>query len=337
MKGEIMETEKITFKKIRNWLLFSILIVAIILISSYLLSTNDSKVSNINLGYMTFWAEGAFPAQALQNTLITENNNLNISYIKVQYGPPLVEAALSKKVDVIFTGWVPAVNLMTKSDDWIVVGKLTYFPMELMARTGSDILKVEDLRGKKLGLAYGSGPYPVVMMSLKEHGLVPGKDVEIINIKPADMGVALQSERVDAIAAPEPQMSLFKEQNLAYPIEEYKDIGFIVLSKSYATKNPEEVKHFLTAVKESFLYISENKNQVYNWFSQESQYDLKLVNSLKIIEPNFNAKSLDDVSLEISDEWISATQQKIDFEFEEKIIDTKVNLAEKINLNYLDN
>jgi sulfonate transport system substrate-binding protein len=316
-------------------IVFILVFVGIIILIALYLFMNKPNQSDIRLGYMTFWAEGAFPAEALQNAGIAEKNNLNISYVKVQYGPPLVEAALAKQVDVIFTGWVPAVTLMSKSEDWVVVSKLAYFPMALMARNGTNISEVKDLKGKKLGIAYGSGPYPVVMLSLKNNGLTPGKDIEVINMKPADMGVALQSGRVDAIAAPEPQMTLFEQQGLAHSIENYKDIGFIVFSKQFAESHPEDVKQFLKAFKESELYVAQNKKQTYGWFSQESQYNITLLNSLTFTEPNFNAKELKDIDLSINQSWIDETQKKIDFEFNEKIIDKRVNISEKVDLKYL--
>lgn len=326
---------KNSIKFIVGVIMFVVIVTGILYFGN--ISGNTVKISEkeIRLGYMTLWAEGAFPAQIMQNTQIIEKNNLKISYDKFQYGPPLIEAAVTGKEDIIFTGWVPAATLMSKSDDWIVVGRLAYFPMALMARNGSNVNKVEDLKGKKIGVGFGTGPYPLVILSLKDLGLTPNKDVEVINMKPADMGVALQTAQVDAVSWAEPSITLFKQQNLAYSIEDYNDIGFILVSKSFAKAHSEEVKRFLTAFKESQYYLSQNKQQVFQWFSQESQYNISLVNSLITTEPNFNAKSLSDIELLIDQSWIDATQKKINFEYAEKIIDKRINLSEKIDLSYL--
>ncbi len=295
----------------------------------------EMEVSELRVGYMTSWAEGALPSEVMRESGIAEKNDLNIKYEKFQYGPPMVEAALANKIDLFFVGWVPAVNLMTKSDDWMIIGKNSYFPMEVMARTDSGISKITDLEGKRLGIPYATGPYPVVINSLKNSDLEPGKDVEIVNIKPTEMGAALQTSQVDAIAWGEPMLTLFKQKNLAYTIEEYDDISFILISKTFAEKNPEEVKKFMKAFKESQFYLSENKKQAFEWFSEESQFDISLVESLKFNEPNFNVKSIEDVDMSISQEWIEKTQEKIDFEFSEKIIDKKINIKENIDQSYL--
>jgi NitT/TauT family transport system ATP-binding protein len=299
------------------------------------LAINKKQKNKIRLGYMPLWAEGTFPVVAMKNGKIAENNGLDIQYIPSEYGSPLVEGALARKFDVIFTGWVPAVNLMSKSDEWVVVSKLAYFPMALMTRNGSNIKTVNGLRGKKVGVAYGSGPYPLVISSLNKSNLFSGKNIEVVDLSPSEMGSALKLGQIDAVSWTEPSITLFKEHQLANVIEEYEDIGFILFSKKFVKEYPEDVRKFLKAFKESQLYISQKMNLIFKWFSEESQYDISLVKSLKIIEPNFKVKSIKDVNLSISDSWIKKTQSKIDFEYEEKIIDKKVNLAEKIDLSYL--
>lgn len=311
------------------WFIISGIIVLVILGVSFFINSHVPE-KNIRVGYMITWAEGSLPVQAMRNGGVAEGHNLNLSYVQFQYGPPLIEAALSKQVDVLFTGWVPAINLMTKSDDWLVVAKLNYFPMALMARNGYEIYSVKGLENKKIGVPYGSGLYPVVVMTLKENGLVPGKNVELVNMQPVDMAAALKSSRVDAVAWAEPSITILNKQNLTYNLVEYNDISFIVFSKSFVQENPEAVKNFLEMYKDSQLYISKNKQEVFKWFSEESQYDLKLINSLNFTDPNFNADSIEDISLEITPLWINLTQQKIDFEFNEKIIDKRINLSEKI-------
>ncbi len=300
------------------------------------LSRTRLKKNQLRLGYMPLWAEGTFPVVALREGKIAEKNNLDIQYIPSEYGSRLVEGALARKYDIIFAGWVPAINLMSKSDDWMIISKLAYFPMALMARHGSNIRTVKDLKGKRVGVSYGSGPYPLVISSLRKEGLVSGKNIELINMSPADMGDALKTSQIDAVSWVEPSLTLFKQHNLAYPIEEYSDISFIVVSKSYMAEHLEEVKKFLYAFKESNVYISKNKEQIYKWFSKDSLYDLSLVKNLKIIEPNFNAKTLSQVKLSIEPSWIAETQKKIDFEYDEKIINKKVHLSEKIDITLLD-
>lgn len=296
--------------------------------------TNSEPI--LRVGYMTTWAEGAFPAEILKNTPLLENNQVNADFVPFQSGPPIVESALAGQLDATFLGWVPTISLISKSDDWVIVGRLAYFQMALMARNGSGVQDVKDLRGKNVGIPFATGPHPIVIMSLESVGLDPERDLKVMNLKPADMGAALNAKQVDAVSWGEPTITLFKQKGLAYSIQNHTDIGFITVSKKYALEHPEELKSFLQAFKESQLYQAQNKKQVYQWFSEESQFDLSLVESLIKVEPNFEANSLDEVNLHIPQEWIDSTQKKIDFEYLEGIIDKPINLSEKIDLSYLE-
>ena len=291
---------------------------------------NEGQPAKLKVAWMTSWADAGFVAESLKRTDILEKNGSSAEMIEFTYGPPMVEAALAGEIDALFVGWVPAVHLMSKSDDWIVASRLVYFPMALMAREGTGIRNVSDLKGRKIGVPYATGPYPLVIDSLKKAGLDPNKDVELINLKPNDLGLALQAKQVDAVAWTEPSLTIFKQQGLAYSIQDYIDIGFVILSKPYAEKHPEEVQKFLKALKEAEFYVAQNKDEVFQWFSEDSRFDLSLVKSLKIVEPNFDANSITDIDLGVSQFWINSVQEKIDLEYEEKIISRKVNIQERI-------
>lgn len=296
---------------------------------------SQPKEEKMKIGWMTTWTDGGLVAEVLKNTNVMEINGVNGEMVSFLYGPPMVEAGITGDIDVLFVGWVPAINLISKSDDWFIASRLVYFPMELMAREGSGIKTIKDLKGKKIAVPYATGPYPVVIDRLKKTGLDPKKDLEIVNVKPANLGVALETGEVDAISWAEPTLTLLKQKGLAYPIEEYEDIAFVIVRKSYAEKNPKQVESFLKSLKWAQFHVAKNEDEVMDWFSQDSKFDLELVQSLKIIEPNFKAESFEDIDLTISEKWIEKTQEKIDFEYEEEIISKKINLREEIDLSYL--
>jgi sulfonate transport system substrate-binding protein len=69
----------------------------------------------------------------------------------------------------------------------------TFFVLE-----NSPIRKVEDLRGKRVGVnAYGSALDLALRVRLKKAGLDPRKDVEIVEIEFPNIGPALREKRVD--------------------------------------------------------------------------------------------------------------------------------------------
>ncbi|MEK6818881.1 MAG: hypothetical protein AABY10_03015, partial [Nanoarchaeota archaeon] len=121
--------------------------------------------------------------------------------------------------------------------------------------------------------------------------------------------------------------TLFEMNKIAYPIKEFEDIGFVSIRKLYLEKYPGEVKKFIKAIRSANYYVATNKDQVFKWFSEDSNFDLNLVKNLKVIEPNFEVKTVEEVDLGITQFWIEEVQKKIDFMFEEGLINRRFNLT----------
>ncbi len=319
--------------------LIAIAVIAIGFFSSSkqpLFTLASSNTPTMKVAWMSSWADPGLIVEALKNTDILKNNNSKVDFATFTYGPPIVEAALAKKVDVVLLGWVPTVNLLAKSDDWTIIGRLITWNMYVMVNKDSNIYNIADLKGKTLGIGFGTGPYPIVIKLIEDSGLIIGKDVTLVNIAPADQGLALQTHRVDAIAWTEPLYSTLNAKGTIRVIEKVQDFGFITVSKDYLKNNPENVRNFLKAYKEANLYVAQNKDDALNWYAKESNIDFGLVKSFDIIEPNFNVKTIADIDIGLTDENIQNIQTKTDFEYSHKIISKDVNIANYVNLNYIN-
>ncbi len=73
----------------------------------------------------------------------------------------------------------------------------------LIARDGSGITKVEDLKGKKVGVPLGSTAHYSLMGAIKNAGLSP-TDVEVIGMKPDQITAAWDQGQIDATFVWEP-------------------------------------------------------------------------------------------------------------------------------------
>jgi taurine transport system substrate-binding protein len=73
----------------------------------------------------------------------------------------------------------------------------------LVARDGSGITKVEELKGKKVGVPLGSTAHYSLMGAIKNAGLAPG-DVEVIGMKPDQISAAWDQGQIDATFVWEP-------------------------------------------------------------------------------------------------------------------------------------
>ncbi len=102
-------------------------IIAIMMVSFLLMTpqTTSDKM-NIRVGWQIPWATEGQLVQVMKHNELLEKEGFTPEYIGFTYGGPLNEAALAKKVDVIFTADQPAAILFSKSDDWVIVARLMY-------------------------------------------------------------------------------------------------------------------------------------------------------------------------------------------------------------------
>jgi ABC-type nitrate/sulfonate/bicarbonate transport system substrate-binding protein len=287
----------------------------------------------IRIGWLNTFAESAYVAEPLIRTDILAKNGIEGKFSSFLTGPPAAEAAASKNLDVILMGWAPTSFLLEKDPSWVVVGRFAYFDDCLLAKTGSGINTVSDLNGKKFGVPFGSGPYIVVFRELAKYGLVPNKDVTLVNINPTDFAAGLSANQVDAVGWGGGTMAALMSKGLVTQIVCEKDYGIITMSKDFMKNNPSAAKAFVDSVRESTLYFAQNKDQVYTWFSEDSKMDLGLVKMIPYTEPNFDANTLSQVDLSIPTDGIADIQSRVDFEKEKSILKTGFDFNSKVDLS----
>jgi sulfonate transport system substrate-binding protein len=117
--------------------------------------------------------------------------------------------------------------------------------------SGIDPNNPATLKGKKFGTTVGGAPDGYLTGLLKAKG-INRDDVTITNVSPPDMGVALQTGGVDAIAVWDPWVGIIRH-NVAGSFEAFRagghvaSVGFILARRDYVEKNPDLVRNFLLA------------------------------------------------------------------------------------------
>ena len=116
----------------------------------------EKKLVPVRIGWQIPLSTQAQIVQVLKNTKILENHGLKADFVPFSYGGPQSEAALAGKLDVIFVGDQPAINLVARGGKWKIVSRLFYTRTAVMVPLGSPIQKMEDLRGKTVASPFGS-------------------------------------------------------------------------------------------------------------------------------------------------------------------------------------
>ena len=288
----------------------------------------------VMVGWQTAWATCGQLVETLVHTNIPALHGSNATFRNFLYGPDMNEAALGGNLDVTTTGIVPTINLLAISDDWVPVCRLIDFPVSMVARSGTGITSIGDLKGRKVGVPFGGGSHPYVVQRLRDFSLPIGtgpESVELINVTPAEAVTVIQQGTVDAVATWEPQVTIIETRGFGRAIEDERLTGFVTVHRSLVQAHPEEVMSLIKAFIEAHYYVAQHRDQTDEWFAARSSFDRELLKKIRVIEPNLKAKAIADVSVAITPEDVALTQKVADQMLASGLIKRPVKFAIHIN------
>lgn len=333
--------------KTKNQKIVAVIFIFIVLGGLYLILNSkqeNSDLTSIRIGWQIPWATQGQLTQILKHTDILKDNGLQGDFKGFSYGGPLNEAALAKEVDVIFTADQPAATLISKSDDWVIIGRLMYNRVSLYVPPNSDIKNASELKGKTVAMPFGAAAQRMALRIEEEAGLDPEKDVKNINL-----GIYEQSDlvrdknakkwgEIDAMAGFDPTPAIFEEKGLIRYIATDKVVSLIVMSREFIVKNPEAPEKFLLSMKDAYDFYRLDRTSADNWFIEESKLNVSL-GALKIsdsVEPNLLVNSKENIRLSFTPEDYKIMQEASDFLYDNKMITSMVNMSEHTDTSYLE-
>ena len=136
-----------------------------------------------------------------------------IKWAVFPFGPPEVEAISAGQVDLgTDIGDVPPINGAAKDLGFKVVAALVpYDPKQagnyLLVPKGSSIKTLADLRGKSVGVPFGSSAHGFLLNAVKSAGLSP-TTVKFVNLAPTALAAAFTGGKVDAESIWNPQAAV---------------------------------------------------------------------------------------------------------------------------------
>lgn len=182
----------------------------------------------------------------------------------------------------------------------------------LVAQPG--ITSFEQLRGKTVGLPFGSSVDLTARMLLKDHGFDPDKDVQLVNLEVGDVPAVFRAGNVDAAIIWEPGFSQLKEVEGATVLgmdtdtPVYKKFGtmtgpdVLILGKGWCDEDPDRARGFLAAYFESLEWVKNNPDS-----AAEVVHEKYIVQDVDLIKKNLSRfvwQTLEDQKRVMSDEGI---------------------------------
>jgi ABC-type nitrate/sulfonate/bicarbonate transport system substrate-binding protein len=206
----------------------------------------------IRIGYQAVASWLLFGARSLK---LFEKAGLTPTYLKFTAGAPMIAAAQSKSVDVSMVGTVPFLAGISQGVDWVFVGLDNEYPRAegFVARQGSGVTTLADLKGKTIGFFRGSTSHYAVLSTLKRFG-IERDQVKLLHLEPAQQLAAMMNKQIDVAAVWEPWMQKMIHQADGKIVAVEADLGLYTGLGGYAVRrdwlgaNREAVRRFLTAL-----------------------------------------------------------------------------------------
>ena len=161
----------------------------------------------------------------------------NVKWAVFPFGPPEVQAVAAGQVDIgTDIGDVPPINGAATETGFKVIGALVPPSFKqagnyLIVPKGSAIKKLADLKGKSVGVPFGSSAHGFLLNAVQSVGLSPST-VKFVNLAPAALQAAFNGGKVDAIAIWNPQAAVDVEAGARVVLAGHPpldpDVGFTV-------------------------------------------------------------------------------------------------------------
>jgi ABC-type nitrate/sulfonate/bicarbonate transport system substrate-binding protein len=200
-------------------------------------------------------------------------------------GPVCVEALLYGDADFAEMGDAAFLSLASRYPYvWVCAHAGGASRDRIIARNDAGIESVEDLKGKKIGIQFGTSCMAGMLKLTKARGLSLRRNKELINIKPADMVMTLKSGEIQVLCCSEPVPSKALAMTACHEVSTLEGYGSnfpmgIAVKDEYARKNPEIVKSMLRALIRAETFISNHLEQAISIQSSATGEDPDIIRS----------------------------------------------------------
>lgn len=215
----------------------------------------QEKAIRVNLGYSSISGSQAI-LRVIKDAGIFSKNGLDVSLVLIAGGSGMIQALVAGDLPIAVVSGEPAILARLQGADTVILGGLINI-IDFSVITAPEIKRPQDLKGKKLGVSrFGSSTDFVIRYALDKWGLVPDRDVAILQIgsQPARLA-ALKSGTVHGTIVGPPadivarksgfnEIATPEQLNLAYPNTS------IVSTASIISKNDDLARRIMRAMVE---------------------------------------------------------------------------------------
>ncbi len=261
-------------------------------------STTSAMPDEIRIGYQVI-PNAELLAKA--EGLVEENlPNTKVNWIKYSSGGDVNQAMAAGDIDMGLVGSVPVSTGIATDLPYQVyfIHDIIGANEALAVRTDSGIVRLEDIKGKKIAVPFGSTTHFSLLSTLKENGIQPD-ELEIINMTPEAIAAAWSKHEIDGSFVWHPTLGTLLENKgiVLTSAKQLAEEGIItadlaVVHKNFVSQYPDALVQYVAALDEAVELYRSNPEAAATSLSSE----LKLT-------PEQSRVAMDELI------WLSASEQ----------------------------
>jgi len=266
---------------------------------------------------------------------------IDLESIWVNRGSEAIQALGAGQADMGLGAVSPVIAARAKGLPVVIVGLHSYgFPGYLVAsKKNAHFTRLEDLKGKRIGVPVGSGVHTVLEMAIEKTGL-KASDFQIQNARVTDMPAAMQGDGFDAVLGWIPYstrvVAMGNGKVLMTPTQFEKLAGVtypmvLIAMEDTIRKRPEALQRFMNAWVKSERFVDREHAETVKILRQTLGDRVKGLDEQTLTEILYGYKH-DRVTLSEAD--IADVRNMTDFMFAQKNINAKPDIGALINNSF---
>lgn len=225
-------------------------------------------------------------------------DNINVEVTLLGGGPAILEALTANELQFGIAAVDPLITSASGGAKLTSVLNVAKFVknIAIYARNDAGIETVEDLKGHKAGVLFGTSRYNTLLLALNQAGLSLD-DVEVLNLSNADTATALLTGEIDAAILGNTISQELSEQVhiISYADDVRDNYNIIVANTAFTESHPYTTARLLRAIQKTIGWVKENKEEAVQIVADitETDYDIiELTYDTTDFGPDFDVEEL---------------------------------------------
>jgi ABC-type nitrate/sulfonate/bicarbonate transport system substrate-binding protein len=242
-----------------------ILLVCLLFFGACQRETSSGPPQKITIAYPR--TSYSIPFQIALTKGFFADEGLAVTAQSHEFGRLALKSVLEGKADVALSGDTPVMFAIVAGNKIVVIATIATSKKNeaIVARKNLGIKTPQDLKGRRIGVAFGTTGHFFLESFLSAWG-IDRNSVEIIDTRPGDMMGALSGGKVDAVSIWNPVLKQLENElgrngAVFYDDSIYSDNACVSVLREFAEKRPETIKGVLKALIKAVTFIEEKPEE----------------------------------------------------------------------------